>query len=80
MAAPTVIRYVQITVTSSNATLATAATAQDTAVTTAQATLIQTPPAGYQKGSLKISTPTLIYNGTVYAFSQSLIYETLSLT
>ena len=75
---PSGTRYQKtITVTSSNATLATAATGLDTAVATAVDTLYGALPAGFQAGSLQYCCPVLVYNAVtpIYNFGQQIKYE-----
>ena len=75
---PSKTRYQKtITVTSSNAAVATAATGLDTAVSNAIDTLYGALPTGYQEGSLQLCCPILVYNATtpIYNYTQQIKYE-----
>lgn len=73
-------RTIQQTVTTKNATLATAASTQDAACTTAMNAIItaQTPPAGYVTNSVQLGPTSSYFDGTDYVFVNSITYNTVN--
>lgn len=80
MAIDNFVRKVNKTVTSSNATLATAATAFDTAMTTQMNLVLATPPTGFVAGSITLLTQSLIFDAENYVFAGGFFYLTNTAT